>query len=511
MYTVYSDTLHWDAGEVLEAGKDSKQEVFGPKFTLTFRCVTCLTLRGLSIKFCISFPDFIYGTRWTRWTRCPAWPISQVGSRYLERLERAGENLFPLWCQSAKSSHRDFPKSFFVIDSVLHIHFTHFSLRKNMFGNVTLKSRLFERAASDSPHALHRRRLRPATCHPSGRVSRNWNHLTSLSTFQHLIEFDSWDCDSCISETLLKDNCILCLHCLHPIESRFGTQHRLSLMKLRCFNCDGRDLGALSVVFDILLHMFSILTYFFVCRSFPQTVCCCLNAFLVSPSWLECCVRLCGLAFLLSPVMSLILSSSWFGMPCPCSGLVPKISCDFFLLRTAGTALTCSHGLGLSFVWQSPSSRIQSSFWLGFGAGTFFWCFFRKASAVRVLYLKDSASVLSFCTLLCFNCWLLIQLIVVLPGLCRLFAAHLTLCDTPIQLLGLCLWTFGQARNLPNKYNQQMLLDELNGAGQPSTELTAFHNNRCEPKAFSIVLFFSCSFYITKTILHWIESLDQMW
>ena len=145
-------------------------------------------------------------------------------------------------------------------------------------------------------------------------------------------------------------------------ESRFGTQHRLSLMKLRCFNCDGRELGALSVVFDILLHMFSILTYFFVCRSFPQTVCCCLNAFLVSPSWLECCVRLCGLAFLLSPVMSLILSSSWFGMPCPCSGLVPKISCDFFLLRTAGMAPTCSHGLGLSFVWQSPSSRIQSSF-----------------------------------------------------------------------------------------------------------------------------------------------------
>ena len=91
-------------------------------------------------------------------------------------------------------------------------------------------------------------------------------------------------------------------------ESRFGTQHRLSLMKLRCFNCDGRDLGALSVVFDILLHMFSILTYFFVCRSFSQTVCCCLNAFLVSPSWLECCVRLCGLAFLLSPVMALGLS-----------------------------------------------------------------------------------------------------------------------------------------------------------------------------------------------------------
>lgn len=79
-------------------------------------------------------------------------------------------------------------------------------------------------------------------------------------------------------------------------------------MKLRCFNCDGRDLGALSVVFDILLHMFSILTYFFVCRSFSQTVCCCLNAFLVSPSWLECCVRLCGLAFLLSPVMALGLS-----------------------------------------------------------------------------------------------------------------------------------------------------------------------------------------------------------
>lgn len=139
MQTVYSDTLHWDAGEVLEAGKDSKQEIFGPKFTLTFRCVTCLTLRGLSIEFCISFPDFIYGTRWTRWTRCPAWP-SQVGSRYLERLERAGENLPPLWSQSVKSSHRDFPKSFLVIDSVLHIALQLYtcilhisSLRKNMF------------------------------------------------------------------------------------------------------------------------------------------------------------------------------------------------------------------------------------------------------------------------------------------------------------------------------------------------------------------------------------------
>lgn len=124
---------------------------------------------------------------------------------------------------------RDFPKSFLVINSVLHIavpthSFTHFSLRKNMFF-FGRRHRLFERAASDSPHALHRRRLRPATCHPSGRVSRNWNHLTSLSTFQHLIEFDSWDCDSCISETLLKDNCILCLHCLHPIFLKFQHIH----------------------------------------------------------------------------------------------------------------------------------------------------------------------------------------------------------------------------------------------------------------------------------------------
>lgn len=134
MQTVYSDTLHWDAGEVLEAGKDSKQEIFGPKFTLTFRCVTCLTLRGLSIEFCISFPDFIYGTRWTRWTRwtrCP-WPISQVGSRYLERLERAGENLSIVEPISQIVSER-FSQVFFSdrfcfthCFTALLMHFTHF-------------------------------------------------------------------------------------------------------------------------------------------------------------------------------------------------------------------------------------------------------------------------------------------------------------------------------------------------------------------------------------------------
>ena len=42
---------------------------------------------------------------------------------------------------------------------------------------------------------------------------------------------------------------------------------------------------------------------------------------------LPCCVRLLGLVFLLSPVLSPILFSSWSGMPCPCSGLVSKMSC----------------------------------------------------------------------------------------------------------------------------------------------------------------------------------------
>ena len=87
-----------------------------------------------------------------------------------------------------------------------------------------------------------------------------------------------------------------------------------------------------------------------------------LNAFLVCPPWLGCCVRLAGLVFLLSPVLSPSLSPIWSGMLCP-----PVWVCFFFLSLAlvwdaVSAFLSC---LRAQLVSQPSSSPISSSSWSG--------------------------------------------------------------------------------------------------------------------------------------------------
>lgn len=217
--------------------------------------------------------------------------------------------------------------------------------------------------------------------------------MTPLSTFQHVIESDGLIVE--IVEVVSLKRCsrttdyvytqTFCLN-IFTTESRFETQHRSSLMKLRCFNCHGRDLGAVSVVFDIALHMFSILTYFFVCRIFQSLsslhLCISMNLF---PLCFAQLVRLL-------PVLI---------------GLVCLLSCSLLLAQLV--AGTWCWDMILMFLLESISCN-------------------------RTLSQRFSFRSFFLHSYLLYGLLFQLLLIVVLPCLYGLFSAahfaHLTLCDT---------------------------------------------------------------------------------
>lgn len=129
------------------------------------------------------------------------------------------------------------------------------------------------------------------------------------------------------------------------------------------------------------LHMFSIITYFFVCCIFPQTVCCCLNVSMLSPvvlpfSCLWCCLPVCFAQLARLPVL--------IGLVCLLSGsLLAEFKAAFdwdlllgHFLMFFPESISCQ--LYAYFIWKIPLRFFLSALFSALIAG--YWLLFFPVS-----------------------------------------------------------------------------------------------------------------------------------